>query len=59
MSRNTVLTVIAWLAYAGAVVLFATEKLTHREVPFGDEWKIALVTIAVLCMFGRSSKDPD
>jgi len=59
MPRNTVLTVFAGLAYAGAVVVFATEKLTHREVPFGDVWKIALVTITVVCMLCRSSKDPD
>ena len=59
MSRNSVLTVLAWLAYAAAVVLFAIEKLTHRELPFGDEWRLALVTITVLCMLVRTSKSPD
>ncbi len=58
MSRNSVLSVLAWLSFAAYLVLFATEKLAHREVPFGDEWKLALVTISVLCMLGRS-KNPD
>jgi hypothetical protein len=59
MSRNSVLSILAWLAFATYVILFATEKLADHEFPFGDEWKFALVTITVLCMFGKSSKNPD
>jgi hypothetical protein len=59
MSRNSVLSVLAGLAFAAAVVLFAIEKLAHHEFPFGDEWRFGLVTITVLCMLGRSSKKPD
>jgi hypothetical protein len=57
MTRNRVLNICAWLALAAYGILFAMEKLANREIPFGDEWQLALIMIAAICVLSKSANN--
>jgi uncharacterized integral membrane protein len=57
MTRNQVLNVCAWLAILAFLIFVAIEKFADFEVPFSDEWKLALIVIIALSVLGKASKN--